>query len=215
MSYIYKITNSINGKSYIGATKKTIQNRWQNHLNDSKKERFQNRPLYIAMNKYGVDKFTIDVVEECEDDSLLFEREIFWIDYYDTFRNGYNATYGGSGKSVIDYGLVYETYKNLNNNCKKTAEQLHIDEGWASLIIRALSGKEKLERPKIGRKRVNMYSLDNKYIKSFSSTRDAARFIISEKGLNPENEGGYCAHIVHVCNGKRKTMGGFKWAYAS
>lgn len=215
MSYIYKITNLVNGKSYIGATKKSLSDRWKYHLHDSKRERSKNRPLYIAMNKYGIDNFNISVVEECEDYSVLFEREIYWIDYYDTFRNGYNATYGGSGKPLIDYGLVYETYKNLGNNCKKTAEILGIDEGWASLIIRSLSGKEKLDKPKIGGKRVNMYSLDGEYIRSFSSTREAARYIISINGLNPDNESGYCAHIVHVCNGKRKTMCGYKWRYAA
>ena len=93
MSYIYKITNLVNGKSYIGATKKSLSDRWKYHLHDSKRERSKNRPLYIAMNKYGIDNFNISVVEECEDDSVLFEREIYWIDYYDTYRNGYNETY--------------------------------------------------------------------------------------------------------------------------
>lgn len=48
---------------------------------------------------------------------------------------------------------------------------------------------------------------------SFDSTREAARFLIKERGLNPGNEGGYSSHISNVCQGKRKTCQGYKWRY--
>lgn len=55
IGYIYKITNKINGKVYIGKTTKTVQERWKEHLRESRTERSENRPLYRAIRKYGVD----------------------------------------------------------------------------------------------------------------------------------------------------------------
>ena len=52
MAFIYKITNSINNKSYIGKTNRTIQQRFQEHCRASQKEAVNNRPLYKAMKKY-------------------------------------------------------------------------------------------------------------------------------------------------------------------
>lgn len=57
MAYIYKITNTINGKMYIGKTEQTIEKRFQQHCSDSQRDGMSNRPLYKAMRKYGVDFF--------------------------------------------------------------------------------------------------------------------------------------------------------------
>lgn len=53
------------------------------------------------MNKYGVSHFYPEAIEEC-DDSSLDSREVFWIQYYDSYKNGYNATIGGDGKAYLD-----------------------------------------------------------------------------------------------------------------
>lgn len=68
MSYIYKITNMINGKSYIGKTNLSIEKRFKEHCRDSKKERCENRPLYSAMNKYGIENFTVEQIDKCSAD---------------------------------------------------------------------------------------------------------------------------------------------------
>lgn len=91
MNYIYKITNIINGKLYIGKTGKTIEERFQDHKRASKAP-YVNRPLYDAMNKYGYEYFIIEEVECCKNDKEASIREMYWIAYYDTYRNGYNAT---------------------------------------------------------------------------------------------------------------------------
>lgn len=214
MSYIYKVTNNINGRAYIGVTKHSPEDRWAQHLSDAHKDRCKERPLYKAIYQYGAENFTIETIEEC-DPAIAFEREIFWIDHYDTFRNGYNATFGGGGKSIIDYGMVYETYKQLGCNCKRTSELLGIDKGWTSIIVRSLSGKEALDKPNPAGKRINMFSLDGQYLRTFSSSREAARYLIQHCGLNQNYEGGYSSHIIQACKGKRSTANGYKWEYAA
>ena len=62
MPYIYKITNNINGKIYIGMTYRTVQERWKEHQNDCNRRQAENRPLYRAMNKYGIENFSIEVL---------------------------------------------------------------------------------------------------------------------------------------------------------
>lgn len=65
MGYIYKITNKINHKMYIGKTNYADPyDRFKEHIRDSKKERCKNRPLYRAMNKYGLENFEFEVIEE-------------------------------------------------------------------------------------------------------------------------------------------------------
>lgn len=97
MGYIYKITNRINGKVYIGQTNlPSIQDRFDSHV--KKANCHVNRYLYDAMNHYGVDNFSIEEIEHCEKDELD-EREIFWIAHYQSNDKnfGYNMTSGGGG----------------------------------------------------------------------------------------------------------------------
>ena len=60
MPYIYKITNDINNKVYIGKTLSTIDKRWKEHQRDSQKRRCEQRPLYSAIRKYGIEHFHIE-----------------------------------------------------------------------------------------------------------------------------------------------------------
>ncbi len=54
MAYIYIIENDINDKKYIGKTTFSIEKRWAEHCRDCKREHLEKRPLYRAMNKYGI-----------------------------------------------------------------------------------------------------------------------------------------------------------------
>lgn len=94
MGYIYKITNLVNNKVYIGKTERTIEARWNEHKRHIAE--LQRLPLYRALKKYGIDNFSIEEVEECNN-LLLDEREIFWIKHYNAYKNGYNCTEGGEG----------------------------------------------------------------------------------------------------------------------
>lgn len=91
MAYIYCITNLINGKRYVGKTTTSIEERWKEHCYDFQKERCNKRPLYDAMNKYGIQNFIVEQIYECDNEELS-SYEIQFIDKLDTYSNGYNAT---------------------------------------------------------------------------------------------------------------------------
>jgi group I intron endonuclease len=96
---IYKITNLINYKLYIGQTSKTIEDRWKNHC--AKARRKVNRHLYDAMNHYGYDNFKIELLEET-DERQANQREVYWIAELKTRHPiGYNMTPGGEGGNTL------------------------------------------------------------------------------------------------------------------
>ncbi len=96
MCCIYKITNTINNKVYIGQTSKTAQERFNAHIKKAKAH--VNRYLYDAMNHYGIENFSVEEIEKCSKE-MLDEREIYWIAFYksDNKEFGYNMTKGGGG----------------------------------------------------------------------------------------------------------------------
>ena len=85
---IYLITNKVTGDRFIGQTTLPMNKTWAKHIEDSK--RMSSTPLHKAFRKYGIDKFNIKLVDEC-DTSLLNEKEQYWIQYYDTINQGYNT----------------------------------------------------------------------------------------------------------------------------
>ena len=114
MGFIYKVTNNISGKVYIGQSIFTVEKRFQEHLNDSKNSRYSHRPFYNAINKYGKENFSIEVIEEVVNEKLN-EREIYWISYFRSYVgfkdcNGYNATLGGDSTLHKDYQLIVDDY---------------------------------------------------------------------------------------------------------
>lgn len=210
MAYIYKITNDINQKIYIGKTEQSIQLRFKEHLRDYKKERCEKRPLYAAMNKYGPEHFHIELIEETDNPE---ERERYWIQYYNSYHNGYNATLGGDGKKYIDYDLVVETYQNLHN-CVKVADTLNIcvDSVYDILELRGIPRiKDGSLQKEVLSKKVVAYK-NNLPVKTFSSMSDAARYLI-EEGITSSKLNGITSHISATCKGKRKTAYGYEWRY--
>lgn len=101
---IYKITNLVNNKSYIGQSI-DIDRRFKSHKNYPLEN--SNYPLYRAFRKYGIDNFSFEVLEECSIKELD-EKEIYYIKHYDTYNNGYNQTTGGQGNSNNIIKLSYE-----------------------------------------------------------------------------------------------------------
>lgn len=92
---IYKIENLINHRVYIGQTIMDVKDRWYRHCEiNGVSESEKATPIKRAILKYGKENFSFDVIEEVPKDSLD-DREKYWIDKFDSYRNGYNATAGG------------------------------------------------------------------------------------------------------------------------
>lgn len=99
MGYIYKIYNDVNNKIYVGQTSlKRPTDRYSQHRSKSLHLQSDDSSiLHMAMNKYGLDNFHFEVIEEVDND-LLNEREIYWIFQFNSISpNGYNLTKGGDG----------------------------------------------------------------------------------------------------------------------
>lgn len=96
--YIYKHTNKVNSKSYIGITSQSVERRWQNGYGYNTKDQLFAR----AIHKYGWENFEHTILEECNSLTEANQREQYWITYYHTYIgdphcNGYNMTLGGDG----------------------------------------------------------------------------------------------------------------------
>lgn len=95
MMIVYKATNKINGKVYIGITTKTLKHRISIHKKDSKTK---NTYFYKAIKKYGFDNFIWEEIDTASSIEELHDKEIYYIKHYDSFDNkekGYNTTSGG------------------------------------------------------------------------------------------------------------------------
>lgn len=128
MGLIYKITNKINNKIYIGKTVQPLKTRWKQHLADSKKTSKNHNKLYRAMNKYGQENFIIEVIEDNIPIELLNEKEKFYIKLFNSFYEGYNLTFGGDGESPVDIEKVLQLYysgKNITEIASITGHTRH------------------------------------------------------------------------------------------
>lgn len=142
--FIYKITNRVNGKVYIGQTRFTVEHRFKQHVKNYNIEH-RNAPLYKAFAKYGVENFYAEPVEEVDCDDLD-EREMYWIAYYDSFKNGYNGNKGGSGKIYSWTDSQYEEIRSLylsGFTSQKIAEKYNVSAYTIIGILRSLNVKIK------------------------------------------------------------------------
>lgn len=208
MSYIYKIVNDIDNKVYIGVTKYSLDKRFKEHCYDSAKCKDVNRPLYIAMRIYGISHFSIIYIETTD---KPYEREKYWIDYYDSYNSGYNSTYGGLGKPMfshediknrlIEYPYASEVAKEFNC-CKdivyEVADKYNIQLENFSNEAKSLP--------------VTAYSKDGKKIISFNSVYDAALWVAQTQQLTYKITG-IKSHISAVAKGKRKSAYTYIWVY--
>lgn len=172
MSIIYVITNQINHKQYVGKTSYSLNKRFQEHIYDSHRslEYNKHRPLYMAFQKYGIDNFTIEQLEEVPENQED-EREQYWIAKLNTYNEGYNATLGGDGQSRIDKAKVLELYHQGYNN-SQIALILGHERANISRIIKSFGLSSQFS----GKKKVTLQKDEVKL--SFDSYQDAAQYLI-------------------------------------
>lgn len=217
---IYKITNTVNGKVYVGQTVQKLRMRWALHKHQSLN---RNRPLYRAMRKYGISKFIIEELEvfPTGTNKERFDvREVFWIKELNSMApNGYNLTSGGNGK----FFLSKETKARISQSkvgiprSPETVEKMRraaLGNTNRRGAILSESTRAKISQSQIGRKdsdetknkkrlaHIGERAYNSKKVQCvqtgivYPSTGDAARSL----GLQQTS-------ISAVCLGKRKSTG--------
>jgi group I intron endonuclease len=141
---IYKITNIENNLIYIGCTINSLDKRFYEHLYRCFKTDYKSK-LYNSIKKYGKEKFTIELIEECEL-SVIYETEKKYIEQYDSYNNGLNSTLGGEGCLGYVHSpemriKISESVKNGNSHKGKTYGELYGDKAEEQREKRRLSVK--------------------------------------------------------------------------
>lgn len=217
---IYKIENIINHKIYIGQSI-DIKYRWKVHRQpstylDPTKDTYYYK-IYTAFRKYGIDNFDFSVIEECDIDQLN-EREIYWIEFYNSYYNGYNMTLGGEGINRPSDKKVYQ-YDRLGNfiqefdNVRTAADNIGVNSGsiYCALCDHHLSGGYQWSYEKNNRMPfyendedpVIAYDLNGNKIRVYNSIQEAAR--LTSDGWGP---------ITYACKNQKYIKTKFQWRYA-
>ena len=221
-SGIYKITNIVSNTSYVGQATNIALRAYQHlHSSISEKASDYDYPLHRAIRKYGVDSFTLDVLEECPYEQLN-DREMYWIAFYDTFKNGYNQTAGGYQSIRViklqesDVDQIRDRLRNTDDSFADIAEDFDICVNLVSKINNGRSWRktdlsypirdgQAVQLKNLLNTGVGVYQLDkktNEVLNVFLSTSQAATYL---------GDYLYNAHISKCITGKRKTAYGYKW----
>jgi len=192
MGYLYKLTNKVNGKSYIGQTIRPIEKRFEEHQQKSSKC----IALREAIQKYGWENFEKDWYE-CPDEDLNFDEELLVREMGTLAPNGYNIKEGGgNGKHSKETKQKISKATRGENNYwygKTRSEETKQKQR------EALQGENNLNS-----KKVYQYDLYGNYIGSFGSGGEAARALCKNSGSSA---------ISDCANRKRKTAYDFKWSF--
>ncbi len=223
---IYKIENKINHHIYIGKAK-NIENRWSAHLSEAKYNRKGCAALNHAINKYGKDNFILSIIENIPEEQyplIASDRERFWINHYNSFKNPnhYNLTEGGQGTSgwhpseewkAKQSQLKKEYYQTKEGQERKkehsiflkqywkthAAPQIKHDKKWKVNHSKRMSGSN---NPNYGKHSNGKKCLCIELNQIFQSTREASQKMgIAHTG------------IAAACRGIQKTSGGYHWKY--
>ena len=184
---IYKITNLINNKCYIGQTIKTAEQRWKEHQNHAfgSHPNDQNKSLYRAIRKYGLENFTFEVLQDnIETFEKLDKAEIYWIDYYNSFVKGYNETFGGQQyHKILPNKEIIEDY-DKTRSARKTALNFGIDHSTVDDILNQNSIPRFTFRQAAG-KRIKISKDD--FEKEFDSVKDCAEWFVNNNICKTKN----------------------------
>lgn len=204
MGFIYVIKNDINNKLYVGQTVTTILNRWYHHLDAYTREDWH---LYRAMRKYGIEHFSIELLEECPND-IIDEREKYWINKLDTYYHGYNMTIGGEGRTALDRNKIIKLW-NEGYSALQIANM--VGNGWSCSIIDILKENdlydaEEIQRRKIidiankqTKEKIIQYDENANVVNIFNSIKEASELT----GINRKN--------IRTALDNHLAAGGYLW----
>ncbi|GAB4513494.1 MAG: hypothetical protein Tsb004_20660 [Allomuricauda sp.] len=207
---IYKATNKINNKVYIGASTTSLETRKNDHVNKSKGT---NRTTFQkAIGTFGPDAFTWEILDYATTTDELALKERCYIKRYNSYSNGYNSDSGGGFKKKVYkfdeiYGLI-GVYSSLSIAAltvfgRKTSVSNVSLGNCKSYKGYYWSYDKNFKVPNDTRKkRVGQYDLENRLVQRFDSVAEASRC----SGLSKSS-------ISRVCRNERKQAGGFIWTY--
>jgi group I intron endonuclease len=239
---IYKITNIVNGKFYIGSTSVSFNNRFKKHINDLNTNKHGNSYLQNAWNKYGKHGFSFEIIEIIDKGELIIIREQYYLDMLlPTKRNiGYNiCAIAGSSLGVKRSNEFKEKIRqNSLNMSKETRAKISnsliglkqsketIDKRVKKLIGR-VGGMAGKKHSKITKLRMSKAHIKNNYgscykignkphnIRKVIQLDLDGNFISEWNSMREVEKKLKIRHsgISSVCNGKQNTAGGFKWRH--
>ena len=150
---IYKITNIINGKVYIGQAIRSVQSRFRRHVSDALNHIIDTH-FARAINKYGEKNFIWEIIDTASTQEELNQKEKYWIEFYDACHKGYNTASGG-------FSSGGNTYANLSN----------LDEVRKKLSLSKMGGKNPHSR------KIIMTDIVENSITIFPSMAEATKFL--------------------------------------
>lgn len=153
------------------------------------------------MNKYGIENFSIETIEETDEPE---EREKYWIEHYGSFKYGYNATTGGDGKPYVDKDLIFSLW---NQQCRmKDISQIT---GYDMCTIRKYLNEISSidERHSRGQQEVM------KSVAQLDKNTEEILAVFPSGGAAGKSINKPSTHILDVCRGKRQTAYGYKWKF--
>lgn len=211
MASIYKITNLINNKIYIGETIQPINHRWNQHISSSlNKNRYDyNYPIHNAIRKYGDNNFIIELIEEC-DDNIRFERESYYIEFYDSTNqiNGYNLIKEGQGGCKYSSKEIKELW-NMGLTISEIKQKLNCSKGLVQRRLRGqnipeneIKNRMSLEASIKQGEKIEQYTLSGKFVKEWHSIS----YCEKETGFNQ-------SAISQVCHQRQLSAYGFLWKF--
>ena len=204
--YIYKITNTLTNAIYIGkvVAKKGIQTRFTEHLTKpfNPSTKMKKTHLSLAISKYGKENFKIEEIDKAFSKEELNEKEIYWIEKLDAYKNpkNYNMTSGGDG-GCEGYKHTEEAKKKISENNKNRI----ITDSMRKNSSEAQKRRVEAGLFKGGRKKIKVCMLEletENVLKIFNSIAEGAVFLGKK-----EIESG----IRRVLKGEQKTCMGYKW----
>ena len=207
--FIYKITNIKNNKPYIGQTIYAPIERWKRHCQDAMSNRLDTH-FARAIKKYGKENFRLEVIDTAQTQKELTQKESYWIEYYNTYHNGYNATKGGDGRQLYDYNLIVELYQS-GLLIKEITDIIGCDRFVVKNALNLVEIDSFTNMVTKSSKPIAAYTLDNILIRQFNSQSDAARWLIEEGIAQTDSIKNVGYVIGRAANGDRKTAYKMLW----